>query len=65
MNYIVKLKEENESLKNRLSAINSDLSELAAYLNSSKFQCGNSLDRYVNVQDVLNRLQDARFESIV
>lgn len=33
------------------------LLDLVKYLQSSKFNYGDDLDRYVNVQDVLNRLE--------
>ena len=58
MNYITKLQEENKELNNKLASIGSDLQELFMYLHSSKFS--NICENVVNVNDVLNRLQDAR-----
>lgn len=33
--------------------------ELQRYINSSKFLCGNELDRYVNISDIQSRLYNA------
>jgi hypothetical protein len=56
MNYIHKLKKDNEGLKDEINIIKESLDDLRRYLNSSKFQCGDELDGYVNVKDVLDRL---------
>ena len=62
MNYIKKLQEEvkrhNESTENVYSVI----CELYAYMNSSKFNCGDTLDNYINVSDVRNYLYRIRKE---
>ena len=65
MNYINRLEFENTVLKTKLSVIYQSLEELRAYLRSSKFDTGNSLDRYVNTQDVLNRIEIPRSESML
>jgi hypothetical protein len=56
MNYIHKLQKDNEGLKDEINIIKESLDDLRRYLNSSKFQCGDELDGYVNVKDVLDRL---------
>jgi len=56
MNYIHKLQEEVQEKDQELKAVQDGLANLREYLLSGKFRCGDSLDGYVNVQDVLNRM---------
>lgn len=56
MNYIHKLQGEVQEKDTEIKGIRESLSDLRKYLLSEKFQCGDDLDGYVNVQDVLNRL---------
>jgi hypothetical protein len=56
MNYIHKLQGEVQEKDREVQAIRESLIDLRNYLLSGKFRCGNDLDGYVNVQDVLNRL---------
>lgn len=56
MNYIQKLNNEIKRLDRQRATAWEQVAELKAYLCSSKFNCGNELDRYVNITDVLNRL---------
>jgi hypothetical protein len=58
MNYIHQLRADNESLKREITAIKASLSDLRGYLHSSKFNCGDRLDHYVNIADVLGYLRD-------
>jgi hypothetical protein len=60
MNYIKQLESENRRLKGDLASVNADLQCLFEYLNSPKFRSSHEMEHYVNVADVLNRLQDAR-----
>lgn len=57
-NYIHKLQDENENLKAKLAKKEAMINELRRYLNSGKFHCGDELDGYVNVADVLHRLNN-------
>lgn len=56
MNYIWKLEQRVEELNLQRAVAWEQIAELKGYLCSSKFNCGNELDRYVNITDVLNRL---------
>jgi len=56
MNYIHQLQGEVREKDQEIQTLREGLKDLRAYLQSDKFRCGDSLDGYVNVQDVLNRL---------
>jgi len=56
MNYITKLQNMVEQLSSEKWELKDQIRDLKEYLESSKFRCGDELDGYVNVQDVLNRL---------
>ena len=56
MNYIKKLEKENASLTDKSIDATMQIYDLRRYLLSDKFRCGDELDQYVNIQDVLNRL---------
>jgi hypothetical protein len=58
MNYIKRLQAQVRALQQEKLALRNGLNELESYLLSPKFSCGNELDGYVNVNDVLNRLSD-------
>lgn len=53
MNYIKQLEKEVADLKADLQAVKDRDSRLLAYLTSRKFNCGDTLDGYVNVVDVI------------
>jgi len=61
MNHILKLQDDKARLQARLDFINDEVTALRVYLMSDKFSGildnPNDLDGYVNVNDVLNRLQ--------
>ena len=65
MNYIKQLKCDNQALSREVAAIKSGLNELRDYLHSPKFRCGDSLDSYVNLSDVLAYLRNAEDAGIV
>jgi hypothetical protein len=52
MNYIKSLKSDKAQLEMAKDRTGLALSDLAQYLNSKKFSCGDDLDGYVNVDDV-------------
>jgi len=56
MNYIKKLELNDAAAAASIGEVESTVTELRAHLSSSKFRCGDSLDSYVNVNDVLARL---------
>lgn len=56
MNYIKRLEMENADKAATIDRIRTHLQALERYLCSSKFRCGDTLDGYVNIQDVLTRL---------
>lgn len=59
-NYIHTLQAEVKRLEYIIEQNREIVNDLRRYLNSSKFHCGNELDGYVNVQDVISRLTDIR-----
>jgi hypothetical protein len=52
MNYIKSLKNDKAQLEMAKDRAHMAICDLAQYLNSDKFSCGNELDGYVNVDDV-------------
>jgi hypothetical protein len=58
MNYIHKLQETVDTLSSQKRELQDGIKELKSYLQSSKFNCGDELDGYVNIQDVINRLPE-------
>jgi hypothetical protein len=58
MNYIHKLQETVDTLDSQKRELQDGIKELKSYLQSSKFNCGDELDGYVNIQDVINRLPE-------
>lgn len=60
MNYINRLQQENTELQAQLRAARDELQELLAYVNSPKFNCGDSLDGYVSCGDIATRIQTAQ-----
>lgn len=59
MNYIHELQADNTALTERIDSARTALTDLLVYLNSEKFRCGNTLDGYVNVRDVIARMEPA------
>lgn len=64
MNYIQQLQRDQKEIKAHAGILLADITVLKDYLTSSKFACGDRLDGYVNVQDVLNRLQIIRNSAV-
>lgn len=60
MKHISMLQDENKELKAKTESAKNKVDNLVKYLNSPKFHCGDSLDGYVNVQDVLDILRYIR-----
>lgn len=60
MSHIRDLKYQAEVSEAQRQAADAGITELMQYLNSDKFQCGDELDGYVNVKDVLDRLVTIR-----
>lgn len=56
MNYIAKLNDQVKRLDLQRAVAWDQVFELKKYLTSGKFNCGNELDGYVNIKDVLDRL---------
>jgi hypothetical protein len=54
MNYINKL----QAIKQTHDEF---VSELKTYLNSSKFSCGDELDGYVQINDILSRIRNLEY----
>ena len=65
MNYIHHVRSENEALQREIVAIKSGLNDLRRYLHSPKFCCGDSLDSYVNLSDVLAYLRNSEDAGIL
>lgn len=60
MNHIHKLQAQVRATRAEHDAFEKGISDLVRYITSAKFSSGDSLDGYVNVQDVLNRIADAK-----
>ena len=58
MRYINTLQNQVKERNETLSEISTGILELKSYLLSEKFRCGDQLDGYVNVKDVLLRLEE-------
>jgi hypothetical protein len=56
-NYIHQLQDTVSRLESQVREQRDIVNDLRRYLNSSKFRCGDELDGYVNVSDVLERLK--------
>ena len=57
MNYIKRLESYVRTHQESKDNAEREINDLRTYLLSSKFRCGDELDGYVNIQDVLNRLE--------
>lgn len=60
MRYINRLEAEAQAANTAAKATREQIDDLVSYLNSSKFRCGDELDGYVNIQDILPRLFEMR-----
>ena len=58
MNYIHKLHEDHNRALDAKEALEDGIRDLITHLCSEKFHCGDRLDGYVNVQDVIDRLRN-------
>jgi hypothetical protein len=58
MNYIQKLQELRLALEAENKRLQDKLHEIRDYCQSPKFRCNDSLDGYVNVQDIINRIDN-------
>jgi hypothetical protein len=58
-NYIQRLQGERNALAREVATLRDGLDALRAYFTLPKFSCGDRLDGYVNVADVLLRLREA------
>jgi hypothetical protein len=59
-NYIKTLQDRVAELEAEKQSARETLIELETYLLSTKFHCGDELDGYVSIQDVLARMRDAQ-----
>ena len=59
-NYIHQLQDQVKTLESEKEIIQSGLDELMRYMQSSKFHCGDELDGYVNISDVVSRLVEIK-----
>lgn len=57
MNYIKSLQKRIKEVNSNISKAREELYTLQTYLSSSKFNCGDELDQYVNIQDVFSRIE--------
>jgi hypothetical protein len=60
MNYIKRLEHELQEAQLDKQKADEIVNELFKYLNSSKFQCGDELDNYVNIKDIMTYLDRIR-----
>jgi hypothetical protein len=58
-NYIQRLRSENAALAREVAALRDGIHGLRSYFILPKFYCGDTLDGYVNIADVLLRLREA------
>ena len=54
------LSDQLETVASEAASVAEDLDELVRYLQSSKFRCGDELDGYVSINDLLPRLYAMR-----
>lgn len=64
MNYIKQLEARVKELNLQRATAWEQVAELKGYLCSSKFNCGDPLDQYVNTTDVLNRLNQINLNCV-
>ena len=57
MNYITQLKSQISEQQQVIARYEEMVADLHRYLLSAKFRCGDPLDGYVNVSDVLRRTE--------
>jgi len=55
--HITNLQDQLQQLRAEKDSVSETIFELKIYLQSDKFNCGDDLDGYVNINDVLNRLK--------
>jgi hypothetical protein len=60
MNDIKQLETQVRALKAERQTLTNGINDIVAYLNSSKLACGNELDGYVQINDVLRRIADTK-----
>lgn len=60
MNYIKRLQSEVSEAETKANEVDEVVTELYSYLNSSKFFCGDELDGYVNIKDIMTYLDRMR-----
>ena len=58
-NYIQRLEGERDTLAREVATLRDGIGELRAYFALPKFACGDRVDGYVNIADVLLRLREA------
>jgi hypothetical protein len=64
MNHIHRLTAQVRELKAEQQAFAQGISNLVSYLSSSKFSCGSELDGYVQINEVLRRLETAKSNAV-
>jgi hypothetical protein len=64
MNHIHNLQAQVRTLRFKQETLLNGLTDLTAYLLSSKFHSGHELDGYVNIKDVLARIEAAKSEAL-
>lgn len=57
MNHIKRLQESERANLKTIGDMAEQVNDLRMYLQSEKFRCGHELDNYVNINDVLKRLE--------
>ena len=62
MNYIRKLQLEAKEQKEKLLRIEQKLTNLIIILDSTKYNCGDLLDNYINTKDVRNLVVEIKRE---
>lgn len=65
MNYIKRLQADIARLTAERDMLLAGIEDIRQYLHHSKFACGDRLDGYVNVMDVLLRLREAKQASLM
>ena len=65
MNHIIRLQQQATQLEREVTALRAGINSLRAHLHSPKFNCGDRLDNYVNVADVLHWLRDVENDAFM
>ena len=65
MNHIHKLQKDARDQRAEIEALRAGITRVIAYVNSTKFACGDQLDGYVSIKDISVRLQETLSAEVI